>query len=205
MPTGLFPKNQDRLSDSVWITRADNRGIFNIALEFEYDRTNNLSPVGTEWAVGSITDGIENLEFVPWFRTNPDGPDDDVGIAKVMHLIADDIYLDITITQWTGGGGGSGTGFGGGFTYVRSTPDTSTALVNIAARQPIKIFPNPSTHFIALENIKETGVYRIMAMDGRTVSSGTYEAGDLIDVSRLEAGVYLLNTEGFGTARFVKQ
>lgn len=45
-----LPGNQDRISDAVWITRANQRGIFNIASETSYSST--TSPADTEWAFG---------------------------------------------------------------------------------------------------------------------------------------------------------
>ena len=43
--------NQDRVTDNVWITRADTRGLFNIAEETAY--SNYYSPAGTEWSYGN--------------------------------------------------------------------------------------------------------------------------------------------------------
>ena len=47
--------NQDRITDNVWITRGNDGGqIYNIAKENSSDK--NTSPIGTEWAVGSVDD-----------------------------------------------------------------------------------------------------------------------------------------------------
>ena len=43
--------NQDRITDNVWLTRANTRGIFNIKTESNY--TDNMSPADTEWAFGT--------------------------------------------------------------------------------------------------------------------------------------------------------
>ena len=118
--------NQDRITDSVWITRADRSGIFNIAREAGFNRESRSSPIGTEWAVGQIADGIENLEFTTWVATNSNPPPEELNINKVLHLIEEDIYIDIKFTAWTPGGGGSGTGMGGGFAYERSSPGPDT-------------------------------------------------------------------------------
>ena len=119
-------KNQDRITYSVWITRQDNQGIFNIQLESSYDRQNRTSPQGTEWANGQILDGIENLVFTTWQDSKSNSSTDEVGINKVVHLLAEDIYIDIKFLSWSQGGGGSGTGSGGGFSYERSTPTTNS-------------------------------------------------------------------------------
>ncbi|MBT8258042.1 MAG: hypothetical protein KJO49_06190, partial [Bacteroidia bacterium] len=52
-----LPANQDMLTANVILTRADNRGLFNIVLETEFDNAGFTSPLDTEWAIGSISDG----------------------------------------------------------------------------------------------------------------------------------------------------
>jgi|GEM_PF-808148 len=120
-----IPENQDRITNLVWITRDENGGIFNIRQEDSFDRVNRTSPLGTEWANGKISEGIENLEFTTWFESKTGSSTMEVGKDKVLHIIAEDIYIDVKVLSWTPGGGGSGTGFGGGFSYERSTPDIS--------------------------------------------------------------------------------
>ena len=112
-------QNQDRLTDAVWITRASSRGIFNIRTEDEY--TKSFSPQDTRWAIGTTAD-LGSLVFDCWecIVGRPSlitfiGP-------MVVHLVSEDIYIDIQFTQWTGGGAG------GGFAYVRGTkPDACRA------------------------------------------------------------------------------
>src|SRR5688572_2491697 len=45
------PENQDRITDNVWLTRGNNRGLFNIRKEASYS---DLSPADTEWATELI-------------------------------------------------------------------------------------------------------------------------------------------------------
>lgn len=127
--------NQDRITDSVWITRASDMGLFNIKSEDLYLR--GESPADTEWAwdLAGFNAGLEiaasnyeNLEFNVW-RTahggSGGGPASTVGTPGVLHLISDDIYIDIMFT-----GFGSQDEGGGSFSYVRSTvPEPSTALL----------------------------------------------------------------------------
>ena len=104
-------ENQDRITDSVWITRGNNGGqIFN-AVENSRSVKNN-SPVGTRWAVGT-TDDLDSLEFGP-FRSVV-RPRQSIGTDLVLHIIEEDIYIDIRITRW-------GQSRVGGFAYERSTP-----------------------------------------------------------------------------------
>jgi len=105
--------NQDRLTDNVWITRQNQQGLFNIANEDSY---NGIGPSDTEWALGSF-DEIHSLSFSNWVSTVQGTPPNSVGINMVLHLISEDIYIEIKFTSWASGGQGGQ----GGFSYERST------------------------------------------------------------------------------------
>src|SRR2546423_8426663 len=91
------PVNQDRITTQVWITRANTMGIFNRARETSY--THNLSPIGTEWATGNAVD-YPSLTFAPWEVWAQGNPPSTVGVPAVVHLIAEDIYVDIIFDTW---------------------------------------------------------------------------------------------------------
>jgi hypothetical protein len=115
-----LPANQDRITDNVWITRQDNRAIFNIKVETEYSWTNRDSPLDTEWAVGDIADWA-TLTYQPlYLYANSKVGDNILNLGpSVVHLITDDIYIPIEFTDW------SGSGDGGPFSYTRGTRDPS--------------------------------------------------------------------------------
>ena len=119
--------NQDRITDNVWITRADMRGIFNINVEDEYAFPANTSPADTEWAFGSAADW-QDLTFTTWFDWFGMNPIGILNVDAVVHLITDDVYIDITFLTWTLGPLGGGTG-GGGFSYARSTIPAPSGLL----------------------------------------------------------------------------
>ena len=105
-------ENQDRIRENVWITRGNTGGqIFNIAINNSADKTE--SPVGTEWAIGTL-DELESLTF-NYFRNTISRPKSVVGKNLVLHLIEDDIYVNVKFTSWS-------QGKRGGFSYERSTP-----------------------------------------------------------------------------------
>lgn len=104
------PENQDRITENVWLTRANTMGLFNIKTEPFY--TQMLSPAGTEWAFGTTAD-FASLPYTDWETWAGRRPPDTVGRDAVVHLLSEDIYLDLKFTSW----GGSG----GTFSYVRST------------------------------------------------------------------------------------
>ena len=104
-------ENQDRITDSVWITRGNSGGqIFNIRENNSFIKP--LSPVGTAWALGT-TEQIEELEFSP-FRPAVGSPREVVGKELVLHIIEEDVYLDVFFESWS-------QEKRGGFSYRRST------------------------------------------------------------------------------------
>lgn len=103
--------NQDRITPRVWITRKDTQGIFNIFLETGYT---SASPTDTEWATGDAVNHA-SLTFLPWVQWASNNPPATVGVNAVVHLITDDIYVDIRFDSWSGG-----QGSGGGFSYTRA-------------------------------------------------------------------------------------
>ncbi len=108
------PQNQDRLTDKVWITRASTQGLFNLNTESSF--THNSSPLDTAWAYGTTAnyDTLTYTNWETWTGGGGGGPPSTVGKDAVVHLISEDIYLDLKFTAW----GGSG----GQFSYTRSTP-----------------------------------------------------------------------------------
>jgi hypothetical protein len=117
------PEAQDRITDNVWITRSVQQGIYNIRTETGYQST---SPEGTLWATGLNNPGKTiaaanwaNLTFAPWINAygGPGGstlPSRLLSTDAVVHLVSDDLYLDLQFTGWTASAGG------GGFSYLRA-------------------------------------------------------------------------------------
>jgi hypothetical protein len=121
---GSLPENQDRITGNVWITRGNSQGIFNAREEPFYG---SASPDDTEWATDINNPGAAiastnwtSLSFDPWITAygGPGGgnlPTRLIGRNAVVHLISDDIYLDLRFASWQAFGGG-------GFSYMRSLP-----------------------------------------------------------------------------------
>ena len=120
---GTLEENQDRITSNVWVARGSSKGLYNAAQESGYTSnagdTSAPHPVDTRWADGRISDGIGNLTFTTW-RNWSGQSGGNVGQEAVLHLVTDDIYIDIKILSWQSGGGG-------GFSYERSTEGASTA------------------------------------------------------------------------------
>jgi hypothetical protein len=87
--------------------------LFNAKTEATY--THDLSPAGTEWAYGT-TANFETLSYKDWETWTGGaggGPPSTVGKDAVLHLIKENIYIDIKFSSWGG--------TGGQLTYTRST------------------------------------------------------------------------------------
>ncbi len=126
-----WPQNQDRITDNVWITRGNNKGIFNIAQEASYQgsSTSGPSPVDTEWAFGTTADLSDPAPptFSTWAIRAGGSPTSLVGQNMIAHLITDDIFMDIKFLSWSSGFGG-----GGGFSYIRAVAPEPTTLSLLA-------------------------------------------------------------------------
>ena len=67
-----------------------------------------------------------------------------VDVPLVLHLITDDIYIDLTFTSW---------GSGGAFSYERASSaeeSNSKSLLNIGPNGRVNIFDNSAIHLDGL-------------------------------------------------------
>ena len=186
--------NQDRITTNVWLTRGNGGGqIYNAKSESNSSKPS--SPADTQWALGT-TANLATLSF-DTFR-NTISPKNVVGKDMVLHLVTDNIYIDIKFTSWT-----SGKTAGGGFSYERST-NQNLSILDVDSNPKINIYPNPASDFIALNNLKTPEDYHIYTVLGTKVMSGVIAEGQKIDVSSLNSGVYFIDTDSI-TLPFIKE
>jgi hypothetical protein len=181
-------ENQDRITDQVWITRADNQGIFNFAYQDYYQGEFIASPTGTKWAFGNTNQGIENLEFDFLLQTIEYYPPGMIDEDMVLWLLEDDIYIDIKFTAWTSGVEGGG----GGFSYTRAS-ETSTDVTELAApANRVFCYPNPATDYIYLQRTGHSVSVQFDLFDisGKRVVSRMIEGNQAVPVSHLSNGLY---------------
>ncbi|MBI1307951.1 MAG: T9SS type A sorting domain-containing protein [Bacteroidetes bacterium] len=186
--------NQDRITDSVWITRAHIQSLFNIAKETKYEKY--FSPAGTEWAFGN-TDHIDTMHFNNFQTANNGNPASMIDKEMVLHLISEDIYIDIKFISFTGSNGG------GGFSYERSTK-SSVSVPVVNSEKTISLYPNPAVDFISFTGIKKQQCIAIYNAFGQSVFSGTIQPNELIDIQSFAKGIYWVVLEENSVLRFVK-
>lgn len=190
--------NQDRLTNNVWITRKNTQSIFNIAVENGYGGS-SISPVDTEWAFGQISNDVTTLNFMPFVQLMGGAGSLSTNVlnhAMVLHLISDDIYVDIEFNQWSQGSSG-----GGGFAYRRST--SNTANIDWLEFEEFSIYPNPAKNKIKISGLKKISNYTITNMLGAELSNGKIQNQNSIDISNLKKGIYFIEIEN-KVIKFIK-
>jgi hypothetical protein len=127
-----LPANQDHLTSDVALTRGNSQGMFNILHESGYT---GASPTDTEWATALNNPGDEisatnwaALDFTTWVAAYGNSTSANIlNYNAVVHLLTDDVYLDLRFTNFQGGGGG------GAFAYERSTavPEPTSIMMTV--------------------------------------------------------------------------
>ena len=109
----VLEENQDRITNSVWLSRGDRGGLINVVDETIFDRFS--SPSNTLWARGTIDD-FPNLFFTS-FRNALffDIGDEIIGVDLVMSIPTDGVFIEFKFSSW------ENRQEGAGFTYERST------------------------------------------------------------------------------------
>ena len=108
-----LPENQDVITASVAITRGNDGGqIYNILQETTANK--DLSPAGTKWAIGEVSD-IADLNFRN-FRDAVGQPKEVVGKDLILYIEEEEVYISIKFLSW-------GQGRNGSFSYERSTEE----------------------------------------------------------------------------------
>jgi hypothetical protein len=115
----------------VALARGSAEGLYNAVSEGSFDRQGLGSPTGTEWAtiINNPTQTIaatnwQALTFGTWVNAYGGSGQvghNIVGLEAVVHLISDNIYLDLRITDW-----GMGFSAGGSFSLMRGAPPPPT-------------------------------------------------------------------------------
>jgi hypothetical protein len=134
----LLPSNQDQLTNHVAFTRGSFQGLLNADVDCDTSGCTyqDDSPSGTQWATSLQNPGASitaanwaALTFVDWetaFGGQSNLQGNIVTLPAVVHLLTDDVYLNISFSEW-------GTHGSGNFTYQRSTPVPEPSAIALFA------------------------------------------------------------------------
>lgn len=181
--------NQDRITPNVWLTRGADNVLFNVVSQTAAPSSGFNSPLDTEWAEGT-TANFNQLTYTDFKTSAPLAGNGKRKVIQmvdkdyVLHLISDNIYIDIKITSWTSGQAG------GGFSYQRSTDPSLNIQDNM--KSILSVYPNPSTSFLHVNGLNASTNYRLYNILGAEIQSGTVKTNQAIDIDALQSGVYML-------------
>lgn len=193
-----MPENQDRITSLIWITRKNNQGIFNIFSESGY--ASNVSPADTEWALGT-TANLGTLTFDDWETITKPTENAHLelpGKEYVLHLISEDIYIDLKYFTWTSGNAG------GGFSYERTT-DQALGINDEVKLNSFNVYPNPSSDYLFINAIEIGQKVTLFDILGKKILTVRVSDSRSIDIRKLEKGIYFLRTDKNAVARFIKK
>ena len=164
-------ENQDRITNSVWITRKNNQGIFNIAQETGYSG-NSGSPIGTLWASSSTAEA-EIGDFTSFLNMHGGNPQSLINDTISLYLEEYGRYFDLVFLSFSGGNSG------GGFSYTREEvfPNHLGFSNSINTPQTFRLhqnYPNPFNPVTSLRyDLPEDGLVNITIYDmmGRIVKT----------------------------------
>ncbi|MGS2726820.1 choice-of-anchor J domain-containing protein [Psychroserpens sp. BH13MA-6] len=90
------------------------------------------------------------------------------------------------------------------FKFSTSMTEESLHASTIQESLEIAIYPNPTSDYISISNMKTTETYSIYNVLGKVVSSGYLFENRPISVEHLEKGIYFLKLEHYKTFKFIK-
>lgn len=91
-----------------------------------------------------------------------------------------------------------------GIIYKMEMGPSSTQEESTSARDPL-VFPNPSSEYIEIANLKNETSYRIYDTAGIMRISGIIESNQKIDTATLASGMYSMVLDNKSVMRFIKE
>ena len=151
----------DEIDEGLILTRDRYQGIYNSALEQEYDNNTYTSPLGTEWN----SDGWETLtgiglrDFTTWRSALNNAVGDNILDSElVMHDIANDKYYKFDFTQW----GGSN----GGYSYTRREITDPNYFKKTDYGNEVDVIVDDSTAQVGITRGNNNGIYNPFTEEG---------------------------------------
>ncbi len=176
----------DPITPRVALTRGGSQGLYNALKESGFAHFS--SPLDTEWADGTAANfaSLTFTDWNTWAKNFHGGPPGTVGVNAVLHLITDDIYINITFTSW---------GSFGPYSYQRSTPSAANNPPSVALTSPTNgtILAAPANVLIQASAADSDGsVTNVQFLVGTTVLTNVAAAPFSATAKNLAAGNYTL-------------
>ena len=180
---------QDQLTPGVALTRSSaGGGLYNSMTES--GAVSGISPADTTWAIGSLAN-YNTLSYGPCPLESGNHPPGYVGTTFVVHLINEDIFFSLTLTDW-GGEGGSGDKT---FSYYRSTPAVAPPTPTISITNPAggAVFAAPANVNIgASATVSSDTVTNVQFFTNGVSLGSVLTAPFSLTANNLAAGAYAL-------------
>jgi len=179
---------QDQLAADVKLSRSSGGGLYNTALES--GAVPNTSPKGTTWAVGTLAN-FNTLTYTPCPLEQGNRPPNYVNTTFVVHLTSasDDIYLQLTLTNWGGAGGVGDKTFG----YIRTTAAAPAPAVTITNPASGAVFNAPANVAIgAAASVSSGTVTNVQFFTNGVALKSVTTAPFTVTAGNLAAGAYAL-------------
>jgi hypothetical protein len=74
-------------------------------------------------------------------------------------------------------------------------------IARVASPEPMNIYPNPATDFVKIDGVAPSSWYSIIDLSGRVVASGNLSGDNLVDITRVPRGMYLIRVSDKDTIR----
>jgi hypothetical protein len=186
----------DILTSLVILTRktTDNGGGLYNAVN-ESSPSKGTSPNGTQWAFGTLAQYMSNPSSLSFGACPLEGPSGDpqqyINDSFVVHLVTNNIYLQLTLTAWGGQGGIPPLSYA----YTRSTPAAvaPTPTVSITSPATNAVFAAPANVNITASASVSGGTVTNVQFFANNVSIGSVTAAPFtLTANDLSAGAYNL-------------
>jgi len=176
----------DQITPGVSLTRGASGGMYNAVTEA--GAVSGVSPKDTKWAIGTLAN-FNSLTYGPCPLEAGGHPPGFVGTTFVVHLTNEDIYLQLTLTNWGGQGGIGDKTFG----YIRSTAGVPTPSVSITNPANGAVFPAPANVNIAASATVSSGtVTNVQFFTNNVLLGSVPTAPFTLTANNLAAGAYAL-------------
>jgi len=158
---------------------------------------------GEEVTINSVADNfIVNNTNTDGTTFETNGPSNDfnkiVGKNLGVWIEEENIYFTLTFNSWVSGGGG--------FSYTRSTADSTLDIdTSLPTQSRVILLPNPVRNQFQLFGLSGSQNYLIYNLLGAEVAKGSVSENAPIDVIELPKGLYFLRLGSGQALKFVKE